>query len=45
MSYARMSEMQNILAAEVSDLLADAERIDQGRGRDVRRGQQGPRAA
>ena len=28
MSYARMSEKQKILAAEVSDLLAEAERID-----------------
>ena len=28
MSYARMSEKQKILAAEVSDLLAQAERID-----------------
>jgi len=28
MSYARMSEKQKILAAEVSELLADAERID-----------------
>ena len=28
MSYARMTEKQKILAAEVSDLLAEAERID-----------------
>ena len=30
MSYARMTEKQKILAAEVSDLLAEAERIDTG---------------
>jgi len=28
MSYARMSEKQKILAAEVSDLLAEAEKVD-----------------
>ncbi len=30
MSYARLTEKQKILAAEVSDMLADAERIDAG---------------
>jgi len=39
MSYSRLTEKQKILAAEVSDLLAEAERIDAARGRPFRGGQ------
>ena len=45
MSYARLTEKQKILAAEVSDLLADAKAVDSGRGRPVRGGQTRRRAS
>ena len=38
MSYARMSEREKILAQEVSELLAEARRDRQGRGRGIRAG-------